>query len=62
VVTLKDAKGQEKSYKIAGDWTPHASKVVDGTMIVSRQAPIAQALLGKKVGYATRFGTIGSIS
>lgn len=62
IVTLRNSKGQLKTFKIAGDWTPHASKVIDGAMIVSCQAPIAQALLGKKVGEATQFGVVEEIT
>ncbi len=58
VVTIRTKAGQEKRFKIAGDWTPNASKVIDGAMIVSRQAPIAQALLGKKMGETTQFGAV----
>ncbi len=61
VVTLRSPKGQIKRFKIAGDWTPNASKVVSGAMIVSCRAPIAQALLGNKVGETTRFGAIEEI-
>ena len=39
-----------KRYFIAGDWTPHAGQIKNGAMVVSRKAPIAAALLGKKVG------------
>lgn len=62
VVTMQNEKGQIKHFKIAGDWTPDASKVIDGAMVVSQKAPIAQALLGKKVGETTRFGEIQEIS
>lgn len=62
VVTLRTAKDQIKCFKIAGDWTPNASEVIDGAMIVSRKAPIAQALLGKKVGDTTPFGAVGAIN
>jgi transcription elongation GreA/GreB family factor len=37
-------------YFVAGDWTPHAGQLKNGAMVVSRRAPIAAALLGKKVG------------
>lgn len=39
-----------KRYFIAGDWTPHAGQIKNGAMVVSRKAPIAAALLGKKAG------------
>lgn len=61
VVTLRTQKGEEKRFKIAGDWTPNAGSVVDGALVISRVAPIAQAMLGKKVGYATSFGTIETV-
>lgn len=39
-----------KSYFIAGDWTPHVGQTKDGAMVVSRNAPLAQKLLGRKIG------------
>lgn len=61
VVTLRNKKGQLQRFKIAGDWTPHAGKIIDGVMIASRVAPIAQALLGEKRGTVTNFGVIEQI-
>ena len=61
VVTLRDTRGQIKRFKIAGDWTPQAGEILNDAMIISRQAPIAQALLGKKMGDTTSFGTIEKI-
>ena len=62
VVTLRNKKGQLQRFKIAGDWTPHAGKIIDGVMIASRVAPIAQALLGEKRGTVTNFGVIEQIA
>ena len=39
-----------KSYFIAGDWTPYVGQTKDGAMVVSRNAPLAQKLLGGKIG------------
>ena len=39
-----------KTYRIAGDYTPYAGIKRDGAMVISRQAPLASLLLGKKVG------------
>lgn len=46
----------KKCYKIAGDWTEKAGKQSDGAWWVSRGAPVAVALLGKKVGDTVVFG------
>ena len=41
----------ERTYLIAGDWTPYAgAKTKDGAFIVSKNTPAAAALLGKKEG------------
>lgn len=55
-VTLDDRK-----ILIAGHWTPHAGKRRDGVMIVSAESPIAKALLGKRVGHLSQYGTIAGI-
>ena len=39
-----------KSYFIAGDWTPFVGQTKDGAMVVSRNAPLTQQLLGKRIG------------
>lgn len=44
-------------YRIAGDWTQHAGRHYDGTYWVSRHTPVAQALLGKRLGDNVSFGT-----
>lgn len=62
VVTLRNKKGQLQQFKIAGDWTPKAGQIIDGCMIASRVAPIAQVLLSKKVNDVTPFGTIEEIA
>lgn len=46
IVTLST----KKCYRIAGDWTPHAGQEIDGVINISRQAPLALALLGKRSG------------
>lgn len=62
VVTLRGKKGQLQRFKIAGDWTPHAGKVIDGVMMASRVAPISKALLGKGTGDVTLFGVVKEIA
>ncbi len=47
-------------YKIAGDWTHKAGQHADGVIWVSRHTPMAQALLGRKIGEMVSFGTIRS--
>lgn len=37
-------------YRIGGDWTPHAGKVVDSCLIVSAKSPVGQALFGARSG------------
>lgn len=39
-----------RTYFIAGDWTPYVGQVKDGAVVVSRNAPLAQELLGRKIG------------
>jgi len=52
VVTLSNGK----TYFIAGDWTPHAGQTRDGALVVSRNTPVAAALLGKKPGESVAVG------
>lgn len=58
VVTVRDKRGKSKIYEIAGDWTYRAGQVLGGRMVVSRGAPIAAEMLGKRIGDQIRFGTI----
>ena len=51
-----------KEFYIAGDWTPHAGTTLNNRTIVSAQSPLAQAILGKKAGDTTPFGTIELIT
>lgn len=46
LVTLSNGK----TYKIAGDWTPHAGHKQEGAMVVSVKSPIGKALFGQKNG------------
>ena len=39
-----------KRYKVAGDWTPCAGQVIEGAMVISRQAPLAAQFMDKKIG------------
>lgn len=48
-------------YTIAGDWTHRAGKQSDGSWWVSRKAPIAQAILGKKIGDSVEFGRTSAV-
>lgn len=48
----------KKKYYIAGDWTPRAGEKQGDYIIISRQSPLAQAILGKKVGHTTKYGII----
>lgn len=48
----------KKKYYIAGDWTPHVGEKKGDHTIVSRKAPLAKAILGKKVGHTTNYGII----
>jgi len=56
-VTVSNHKHKEILYRIAGDWTPHAGRVHDGVTTISRQSPLAVALLGKKAGDTVDFKT-----
>lgn len=49
--------GNDKVYKLAGDWTRHAGKRSEDTWWVSRQTPVAKAIIGKKVGETIQFGS-----
>lgn len=51
-------KSTELMYKIAGDWTYQAGELVDGERVVSLSTPVAQELVGKKIGATTKFGEI----
>lgn len=52
VVTLDNGK----AYFIAGDWTPHAGTMCHDAIVMSRQAPLAQSLLGKRKGDGVAIG------
>ena len=43
-------------YRVAGDWTHKAGKHADGVTWISCQAPLAVALISKKVGDLVRLG------
>jgi len=50
-VTITNIKtGKESSYIVAGDWTPRAGEKNDEKIVISCNSPLAQVLLGKKVG------------
>lgn len=53
-----ETKGKVRSIFIAGDWSYRAGSMEHDAFVVSTQAPVAQALLGKKCGDSTVFGTI----
>jgi len=46
MVTLEGGK----KFFIAGDWTPHAGKTKNGIVTISSKTPLAENLLGKRVG------------
>lgn len=54
IVSLENGK----RYEIAGDWTHRAGVHDDGVTTVSCAAPLAQALLGNKVGDHIAFAKI----
>ena len=43
-------------YRIAGDWTPYAGTHKGGVVWVSAQAPVAKAMIGKKIGDSVTIG------
>jgi len=48
-------------YMIAGDWTPSAGRrSKNGVWCVSRNAPAALAILGKRVGDVVTFGAVSA--
>lgn len=53
-VTLENGK----HYFIAGDWTPHAGQEKAGALVISAGTPLAQAMIGKKVGGEIEAGKI----
>lgn len=52
VVRLSDGR----AYFIAGDWTPYAGAQRNDAIVMSRQAPLATRLIGKKVGDSVLIG------
>ena len=56
-VTLEDEGGTRSQYLVAGDWTPYAGQIKNGALVISAQAPLAQQLLGKKVGDQMKIGS-----
>lgn len=50
-----------KKIFVAGSWTPRAGTKKDEATIVSAESPLAQAILGKKPGHETAYGTIETI-
>jgi len=50
VVTVLDIPtGQQSSYFIAGDWTFRAGHQINGSIVMSRNSPLALLMLNKKV-------------
>lgn len=60
-VELENKKGVRRTIKIAGDWTPHAGQTIGGITVVSVQTPLAQELLGIRVGVEVKFGKVVEI-
>jgi transcription elongation GreA/GreB family factor len=46
----------DKRYFIAGNWTPYAGQEKDGMIVISAETPLAQQLLGKKIGDTVAIG------
>lgn len=57
IVTLEH-NGTNKHLLIAGDWTYRSGTRDGNTTVVSRQSPIGQAVIRKKCGSQTAYGTI----
>lgn len=49
-VEITDASGETSYYFVAGDWTAFSGQEKAGARVMSRNAPLAGRLLGKKVG------------
>lgn len=45
-----------RKYFIAGDWTPYVGQMRDDAVVISRNAPLAQELLDKKIGEKVSIG------
>lgn len=45
-----------RTYFIAGDWTSFAGQTKNGAIVVSRGAPLAVQLIGKKIGASVASG------
>lgn len=61
IVKITDS-GKTRTILIAGDWTYRAGSHQNGRVIVSAKSPIAQSIIGQKVGAKTRFGFINEIT
>ena len=57
IVTLEH-NGKQKRLLIGGDWTYRSGRNVGDATVVSCQAPIGQAVMRKKGGTETPYGTI----
>jgi transcription elongation GreA/GreB family factor len=55
VTVYNTALAKDFHYFIVGDWTYRVGEEIDGAVVVSAKAPLAQALLGHKVGYTAQF-------
>lgn len=58
LVTVQRKDRALQKYEIAGDWTYRAGQAVGDRVVISTAAPVAQELLGKKVGDETKVGTV----
>ena len=62
-VSVARDDGKVYRYFIAGDWTPFSGQAKDGEIVMSRNAPLAMSLLGKKRGERVTIGSkTGTIS
>lgn len=55
VTVYNEALKKNVHFLVAGDWTYRVGEKIDEAMVISTKAPIAQALLGKKMGDVVRF-------
>ena len=40
----------QQSYFVAGDWSMRVGRRIEGAIVISRRSPLAQAMIGKRVG------------
>ena len=55
VTVYIEALSKEQRFFVAGDWTYRTGEEKSGALIVSAKSPIAQTLMGRKVGETAHF-------